>query len=324
VLACGGPLKDSAGCEVCLSCTRRLSNRKGKPRRSGAGHICQSCFDKQRRGVHRPAEAAPTSSPHRSHKRRAQSDRGEFRTALAAATAPPSPVACSLFAHSRWATHQCRISAGSRRTRTLALSWLALLSSGELLDWEEKRGGFWQHVTHKQLHCSYEDDRRVKLLAATGSLGRALLAELGIDSSEAALQLGDVKLLRSSFGQGEQEIHYDIVQYDLARQCYTILLYLTPTLSTALPKLPLAELRGTFSDGEQPLPADELAKLQRDQFVSTRVESGDALVLNCAVPHWGVNNPDTADRFVVFASFSPRSKPAPDTEQQRYPHGVKD
>jgi len=154
-------------------------------------------------------------------------------------------------------------------------------------------------------------------------LGRALLSELSVDSSQMTLQLGDVKLLRTSFGRGQQEIHYDIVQYDLARRCYTILLYLTSTLSTALPKVPLAELRGTFSDSEQPLPSDELAKLQRKQFDSTRVESGDALVLNCAVPHWGVNNPDAADRYVVFACFSPRSKPAPDTEHQRYPHGVK-
>jgi len=121
-------------------------------------------------------------------------------------------------------------------------------------------------VTHTQLQCSFEDDRRVKLLAATCSLGRALLAELGIDSGEATLQLGDVKVLRACFGRGQQEIHYDIVQYDLTRQCYTIILYLTPTLSTALPNHPLAELRGTFSDHEQRLPAAELKKLQRDQF----------------------------------------------------------
>ena len=146
--------------QLCEQCGTRLSRCKGRLYKRDPGRICQFCFDKQRRGAHRPAEAAPTSSPHRSHKRRAQSDPGEFRAALAAATAPPSPVACSLFAHSRWATHQCRISSGSRRTRTLALSWLALLASGELRDWEEKRGGFWQHVTHKQLHCSYEDDRR--------------------------------------------------------------------------------------------------------------------------------------------------------------------
>jgi hypothetical protein len=180
--------------------------------------------------------------------------------AAVASLLPPAPP--SLFAHSRWLTHQCRITPGSRRSRTLVHSWLALLTSGELREWKEKRGGFWQHVTHRQLQCAYEDDRRVKLLAGTGQLGRALLAELGVDSSEATLQLGDVKVLRTSCGQGQQEIHFDIPHYDNA---------------------------------------------------------GDALVLNCAVPHWGVNNPDEADRYVVFASFSPRSLPPPDTEDQRYP-----
>jgi hypothetical protein len=309
--------------QLCEQCGTRLSRCKGKLHKSGAGHICQRCFNRTWR-LPSTADATPTATavtlgaPKRSHKRRAVSDPGEHIAAAVAA-----PIFSSLFLHSRWVTHQCRITTGTRYSRTLAVSWLALVASGELREWEEKRGGFWQHVTHKQLRCSYEDDRRVKLIAATGMLGRARLAELGVDSSEATLQLGDVKLLRTSFGQGQQEIHYDIVQYDLAIQCYTVILYLTPTLSTALPKLPLAELRGTFSDHEQRLPAAELKKLQRDQFDATRVEAGDALVLNCAVPHWGVNNPDTADRYVVFACFSPRSKPAPDTEYQRYPHRVK-
>jgi hypothetical protein len=260
----------------------------------------------------------------RSHKR-ARSDPGQPLPAAAAASVAslPPPVPPSLFAHSRWLTHHCRITPGGRRSRTLVHSWLALLASGELREWEEKRGSFWQHVTHKQLQCSYEDDRRVKLLAGTGQLGRALLAELGVDSTEATLQLGDVKLLRTSFGHGQQEIHFDMIQYDHARRCYTIILYLTSTLSTALPARPLAELRGTFTDHERKLPAAEQKKLQRDQFVTARVDAGDALVLNCAVPHWGVNNPDTVDRYVVFASFSPCSLPPPDTEHQRYPLKVK-
>jgi hypothetical protein len=315
---------DAAGLnQLCEDCGRRLSRCKGKLHRSGVGKICTRCFNIKAGLIAAPNSAVPAATvpPLRSHKRRADSDPGEHTAAVV--YSPATPDTFSLFTHSRWATHQCRITAGTRCSRTLAVSWLTLIASGALREWAEKRGGFWQHVTHKQLQCSFEDDRRVKVLAATASLGRALLAELGVDSSEATLRLGDVKLLRTSFGRGQQEIHYDIVQYDLARQCYTILLYLTPTLSTALPKLPLAELRGTFSDWEQPPPAAELAKLQREQFDSTRVESGDALVLNCAVPHWGVNNPDTADRYVVFACFSPRCLPAPDTEHQRYPHGVK-
>jgi hypothetical protein len=62
VLACAGPLKDSAGCEICLSCKRRLSSCKGKARVSGTGHICQSCFDKQRRLPSSAAAAAASAA----------------------------------------------------------------------------------------------------------------------------------------------------------------------------------------------------------------------------------------------------------------------
>ncbi len=318
---CSGPRVDSAGWPACELCGRRLTTVKHH-RPHGEGRACKKHLI--------PEKPSPTTAsvaaavPLRSHKRNAGSEPGQLLPAAAAVVASlPLPVPPSLFAHSRWLTHQCCITPGSRRSRTLVHSWLALLASGEMRAWEEKRGGFWQHVTHKQLQCSFEDHRRVKLLAGTGQLGRALLADVGVDSSEAALQLGDVKLLRTSFGHGQQEIHFDIVQYDHARRCYTIILYLTSTLSTALPTRPLEELRRTFTHDERKLPAAEQKKLQRDQFITTRVEAGDALVPNCAVPHWGVNNPDAADRYVVFASFSPSSLPPPDTEQQRYPLQVK-
>ena len=314
------PARTTGNKPACELCGRELSKVKHH-HPHGVGRACAPRCKPSKQAFNHDASEPQTVV--RSHKR-ARSDPGQLLPAATAAVAsfsPPAPP--SLFAHSRWLTHQCRITRGSRRSRTLVHSWLALLASGELREWEEKRGGFWQHVTHKQLQCSYEDDRRVKLLAGTGQLGRALLAELGVDSSEATLQLGDVKVLRTSCGQGQQEIHFDIPHYDHARRCYTVLLYLTPTLSTALPTLPLAELRATFTHHERKLPAPEQKKLQRDQFITTRVEAGDALVLNCAVPHWGVNNPDATDRYVVFASFSPRSLPPPDTEHQRYPLKVK-
>jgi len=324
VNVCSGPRVDSAGWPACQLCGRRLSTVKGKLHLHPPGKICHSCYMK----TQRPSSAVDVASTTpatsvRSHKRKAESDPGQLLSFATAVAAFHPPVPLSLFTHSRWLTHQCRITPGSRRSRTLVRSWLALIASGEMREWEEKRGGFWQHVTHKQMQCSYEDDRRVKLLAGTGQLGRALLAELGVDSSEATLQLGDVKVLRTSFGHGQQEIHFDIVQYDHARKCYTIILYLTSTLSTALPTRPLAELRGTFTQHEHSLPVAEQKKLQRDQFITTRVDAGDALVLNCAVPHWGDDNPDAADRYVVFASFSPSSLPPPDTEHQRYPLRVK-
>jgi hypothetical protein len=74
--------------------------------------------------------------------------------------------------------------------------------------------------------------------------------------------------------------------------------------------------------GEQPPPHEELQKISRSRFYSTRVDAGDYLLLQCTVPHYGVDNPDAGDRYVVFLLYSPRSSPVPDTEVQRYPHGV--
>ena len=51
--------------------------------------------------------------------------------------------------------------------------------------------------------------------------------------------------------------------------------------------------------------------------------TGDMLVLNCAVPHYGVANPDEQDRYVLFLLSYPSSSHKPDTEEQRYPHGVR-
>jgi hypothetical protein len=166
------------------------------------------------------------------------------------------------------------------------------------------------------------DAVRVRLLSGSEQLGRDMLCEQGIDPS--SLQLAGLKIVRMATGEGEQEIYYDIPQYDQATECYTVLLYLVPTLSTAVPSLPLKDLRETFTSGEQ-LPSAAARKiLSREMFYSTRVQAGDAMVFRCDVPHFGVANPDAHTRYVAFMLFSPRGVKQPDTEQQRYPHGVED
>ena len=313
---------DSDGQPACEDCGKRLSRCKGKLHKSGAGHICQRCFNRTWRlpstAVATPTVTAVTlGAPKRSHKRRAVSDPGEHIAAAVAA-----PICSSLFLHSRWATHQCRITTGTRSSRTLAVSWLALVASGELREWEEKRGGFWQHDTHQSLTCSFLDEQRVRLLHGSERLGRQLLHSLGVNST--SLRLAATKLLRSSEGEGQQEIHYDIPVYDQAARCYTVLLYLTPTLSTAVPLLSQEQLRGCFTDGEKrPSPA-ALHFLTRDKFDSTRVDAGDMLALRCTTAHYGDANPDDSQRYVLFMLFFPSSLAKPDTETQRYPHGVID
>lgn len=199
---------------------------------------------------------------------------------------------------------------------------MAVIDSGELRKWEVKRGGYLQHETHDSLVCAAEDGVRVRLLSGSQQLGRDMLKELGVDSSE--LKLAGIKLLSMKSGEGEQEVHYDVQAYDLAKQCYTVLVYLTPTLSTAVPPLPLVDLRATFSTGQRKPSAAALANITKDKLYTTRVEVGDAMLLRCDVPHCALANPDAHTRYVCFMMFSPKGAPSPDTEDQRYPHGVID
>ena len=219
-----------------------------------------------------------------------------------------------------WQSHGWSFVPSSRSSRGTADSWLDLAINDELKQWEEKRGGFFQHDTAISLSHSFLDEQRVRLRHSAEWIARQALHTLAIDA--APLRLAAIKLLRTATGEGLQEIHFDITEYARAIRCFTVLIYLTPTLSTAVPSLPLKELRDCFSDGEKLPPIAARRKLTRAAFISQRVAAGDMLAFNCAVPHYGVANPDAHDRYVLFLSFSPSSSPLPDTEEQRYPHGV--
>jgi hypothetical protein len=194
--------------------------------------------------------------------------------------------------------------------------------SGELRQWMDCRGGFMQHASDEQLTCSFEDERRVRLLHSTHAAARRIVNGLGIDAT--TLQIAAVKHIRMQKGKGEQEPHMDIPDYDLAQRCITINFFLTDTISTALPIHPMAMLRPAFTSGEKPPPSDVLKLIQRSQFRVERVKAGSCSVIRGHVIHYGPANPDEQDREVLFICLSPRDAPVPDTDGQRYPHGVLD
>jgi hypothetical protein len=287
--------------------------------KDGAGKMCSNCY-KLREGI-RTAPAPPVpSAPARSHKRKQPA--APAAPAAPAVTLAPPPSLLSLFDLPVFNTHGWALRASTRSTRGTAASWLELAQSDELKQWEVKRGGFWQHDTHPSLACSLLDEKRVRLLQSSERHARQLLHELGVDSSHTALQLAAAKLLRTNPGEGQQEVHYDITEYKRAARCFTVLLYLTPTLSTQLPRLSLAETSCCFTEGETLPPASARAVLTRDKFVAKRVDAGSMLALRCITAHWGEANPDDGQRYVLFMLFSPSTSRKPDTEEQRYPHGV--
>jgi hypothetical protein len=232
----------------------------------------------------------------------------------------------SLPLHSRsiWLSHGWNITECTRQSRSVATAWLSLATSEKVRLWEKKRRKYWQYDCSLPFDCSTLDDLRVRLLSSTEQLARDTLHSACIDSSPSALRCSGIKLLRARPGEGLQDIHFDVPQWDMAVRCYTVLLYLTPTMSTAFPMLPINNLRDTFREGEsQPSPA-ALKKLTRDQFYTCRVSQGDIAAMRCIVPHFGVNNPDSVDRYVLFLLFSPAVESPLDTEEQRYPLGVRD
>ena len=311
------PRVDSSGWPACELCGRRLSKCKGKLHLLPPGKICSPCY-KVREGYQLVTVAAAPKSPARSHKRPVYSLRHPIAPRLP--SPPPPPPSPPLHHQRTFSTHGWSLQPGHRNSRALAASWMTLATSTELKSWEEKRGGFHQHSTHDSLVCSHLDELRVRVRNSSEALARSVLHAVEVDAT--ALQLVDVKLLRAAPGQGKQEVHFDVPEYEMASQSYTVLLYLTPTTSTAVPKSPLTELRDTFTTGEEKPSRAALRKLQRDScFHTWRVAAGDLLIFNTAVPHFGVN-PDRHDRYVLFLHFSPRGLPPHDTEEQRYPHGV--
>jgi hypothetical protein len=208
-----GPRKDTDGQPVCERCGTRWTRCKGKLYKHGAGKMCSNCY-KLREGI-RTAPAPPVpSAPARSHKCKQPS--APAAPAAPVVTLAPPPSLPSLFDRPVFSTHGWALRASTRSTRGTAASWLELAQSDELKQWEVKRGGFYQHDTHPSLTCSFLDEQRVRLLHGSERLGRQLLHELGVDSSHAALQLAAAKLLRTNPGEGRQEVHFDITEYERA------------------------------------------------------------------------------------------------------------
>jgi hypothetical protein len=206
-----------------------------------------------------------------------------------------------------------------RRSCVLANKWMDLVNSGELRTWEEKRGQFWQVETQIHLECSHMDQLRVSLRSGTESFFRQVLRAHTVDVDP--LRLVDIKLLRCAHKEGLQEIHCDIPDPTIGALSFTCLLYLTETLSTAVPIAPnSADRHAACYVADAQTVRSKL--LQRRDFSSCAVSPGDAMILRCDCPHFGVANPNEALRYVLFCCFAPKKHPLLDTEDQRYPQGV--
>ena len=198
--------------------------------------------------------------------------------------------------------------------------WHRLVASeldGGFTQWTEMRAQFFEQDMRQSLQCSLLEQQRVRIVSSAESAARELLSSLSVDHS--SLILSDIGCLRTDHNIGLQEIHADIQKFEYAPQCYIVIFYLVDTESTAVADVGKDELDAVWTMNV----TQAKRRFESVPFLTERVMAGDALVMSGKTFHYGVGNPDPYQRFVGFLSFTPKSLPPFDSQDQFYPTGVR-
>ncbi len=159
--------------------------------------------------------------------------------------------------------------------------------------------------------------QRELVVSSAEAAARDLLSSLGVDHS--SLMLSDIGCLRTDHNIGLQEIHADIQKYEYAPLCCIVIYYLVDTESTAVADVDKDELDAVWTMNVK----QATHRFSTVPFPTERVTAGDALVMRGKTFHYGVGNPDEYQRFVGFLSFTPKSLPPFDSQEQFYPTGIR-
>lgn len=198
--------------------------------------------------------------------------------------------------------------------------WHRLVSSelsGGFDGWTEMRAQFFEQDMRQSLKCSLLEQQCIRVVSSAEVLARELLLSLGADESQ--LQMSDIGCLRTDHKIGLQEIHADIQKFEYASLCFIVIFYLVDTESTAVADVGKDELDAVWKMNVR----QATHRLDSVRFLTERVLVGDALVMHGKSFHYGVGNPDVYQRFVGFLSFTPKSLPPFDPQEQFYPTGVR-
>jgi hypothetical protein len=298
---------DTSGKPICAGCPTRLCNCRGKLYDTDKGQICQRCYNIRRRG---PPARSTTTPPARSHKR------ASFDTP---ASAPP-PATHTLHDRASWEPQGWQFVRGDKLRIAMSQDWLDLVTStepGGCQNWREMRAQFFEHNMRQPVSNPALEQQRTRVVSNAEQLGRALLVEHGMMEEE--YQLSDIGCLRTTRHHGLQEIHCDIQQFKYAHLCYIVLVYLCDTESTAV-----ADVRRDELDPCWKMNIPQATRLfENVRFLTERVHCGDALIMNGKTFHYGVGNLNSHDRYVGFLSFTPKSLPPFDSQEQFYPTGTR-
>ena len=152
------------------------------------------------------------------------------------------------------------------------------------------------------------DANRDLLVGSTDVVMRSALLSMKVN--EKSLHLVEMKMLQAPPGLGDQFIHYDIAEYDHASKCYSVLLYVTASHSTAVPLHSLDVMRPAFRDGDEVTDAEweeNETLCNEDNFTSVRVSPGEVMSFVT-----------TVDRIVKYRFYSP-SRALNQGKIQRFP-----
>jgi hypothetical protein len=202
----------------------------------------------------------------------------------------------------------------------MMMDWYRLVASklqGGFTDWIERRSHFFEQDMRRSLQCSLLEQQRVRVVSSAEFVARSLLRSLGVD--ESMLRVSDTGCLRSEHKYGLQEIHSDFQEFTHAAECYVVIYYLVDTESTAVADVEKDDLDDVWMMNVK----QAKARLASVPFLTERVKVGDSLVMRGKNFHYGVANPDEYQRFVGFLSFTPKSLPPFDSQEQFYPPGIR-
>jgi hypothetical protein len=305
------------GQQLCEICGTRLNKCQGKLYKKPPGLICHLCYNDPERTSRLPSAAPP---PDRSHKRK-QPPTGQLieNSALSIISLPSFPI--SLRNSTTWPKQRFQLIPANRARRANMTDWSRLVKetgSGAFNGWEEKRAGFYEQNMRQSLSRSILEQQRVRIVTSAENLARSLLHSLDVD--ESSLRMDDIECLRTDPKIGLQEVHADIQKHQYAASCYVVIFYLVETESTAVADVLTDELDSMWK-GTIP---QNIQRLKSVNFRTERVFVGDALIMTGATFHYGIANPDLYQRFVGFLSFTPKSLPPMDSQQQFYPIGIRD
>jgi hypothetical protein len=284
------------------------------------GHICNACYLKKRRGSSSTTAAASPPPPKR---RRVSSDPGQLSSSSQLAgnrrISTPVPLPVTPPAPYRFSTHGWSLSGTSRVGKVLASAWRLVVP--DVKEWMEIRGEMHQTDTKIELGCAQINAVRISARMQMESMMRAVLRTDG--TNESSLYLSELQLVRSNPGKGLQKPHYDVADFEVARQSHVVIFYCTETTSTAVPVHSLVQMRSTFVDGEGKLStaAHSLAT-RNDSYISFPVDAGSSLHMECNALHHGITNTLSTDRIIVFGLFVPWRLRHVDATTMRYPGGA--